>query len=270
MSEERVHNRDLRAVWGWLPILCAVVLWVLLTPRPIPMQYLPSPKAVWAAAMRSGEPLLKDAGATAARAVLGWLLGTFAGIKMGLMMDRSKTIRKLAGPTLELLRPIPPVAFIPFFIAWFGIGFVGQVLLIALSCFMVMTIDSFNAAAGLPPVYYEVARSFGLDERSIYKSVIRPAIAPDLIGGFRISAALAFGVSVAADFIGAQQGLGFRIMLASRTLNTDVIFVAICLLGIESLGFDALVRLITSYTTRWAHVRIPSDKRADSKERNLL
>jgi len=234
------------------------VLWYLLTPQPIPELIFPSPLSVARAAQSLGPDLIRHAGITLGRVTLGWAIGVFLGILMGLILYANRAVRLVLHPLIEAVRPLPPVALIPFFIIWFGLSLVGQLTLIALGCFMVLTINTFTAAGLVPSVYLRAATVLGAPRREIYRTILLPAIVPSLIGGVRIAAALAFGLGVAAEFMGAQSGLGFLMMVARRTLNTNTILLGMIIVGIESYVFDALLRAVGRYLTRWSESSLES------------
>jgi len=143
------------------------------------------------------------------------------------------------------------VALIPFFIIWFGVGLSGQVVLIALGCFMVLTVNTFTAVQLVPPVYVRAGIALGAPPAALYRTILLPAILPSLVGGFRIAAALAFGLGIAGEFMGAQGGIGFLMMVARRTLNTNTIFLGVIIIALESYAFDALLRAAGRHLCRW-------------------
>lgn len=228
-----------------------LVVWRFLTPVPVGELVFPSPESVRLSLSMLGWDLLRHAGVTFARVALGWTLGVPLGIGLGLAMAWSQAIRLLVHPLIEAVRPLPPVALIPFFIIWFGIGISGQVFLIALGCFMVLTVNTFTAVQTVPPVYVRAAIALGAPQPALYRTIILPAILPSLVGGFRIAAALAFGLGIAAEFMGAQSGIGFLMMVARRTLNTNTILVGVIVIGIESYLLDLAIRAAGRYLCRW-------------------
>jgi ABC-type nitrate/sulfonate/bicarbonate transport system permease component len=189
---------------------------------------------------------------TSARMITGWAVGVALGVGMGLAMSYSRTIFKLFDPLIESFRPVPVIAVIPFFILWFGIRWQGKFLMIALGCFMIMVVSTVEAVRNVRPIYIRAAQSLGADKRKLFKTVVFPAIQPELVSGLRISAALAWTLVVASEFMGAQTGLGYMIMNARRTLNTDVIFLGCILFGLLSTVLDQALRRGTNYVTRWA------------------
>lgn len=189
---------------------------------------------------------------TSIRMLSGWVAGVMLGIIVGLAMSYSKTIFKLLDPLIESFRPVPVIAIIPFFILWFGLKFHGKFLMITLGCFMIMVVNVVEAVRNVIPIYIRAAQSLGADKWTMYRTIVVPAIQPELISGFRISAALAWTLVVASEFMGAQKGLGYMIMNARRTLNTDVIFLGCVLFGLLSTFLDRGVRKFSNYITRWA------------------
>jgi taurine transport system permease protein len=234
-----------------LLISAASILWFVLTAHQKTDLFFPSPQSVWAAIVTLGDSLWVAALITFLRVFGGWLVGVVLGIKVGLWMTRSRLTFVTLSPIIEILRPLPPVALIPFFILWFGTGPYGQVGLIALGCFMVMAVNSYVSARNLPAIYLRAGLCLGASRAELYRSIVLPGILPELVSGLRIAAALAFGTGVAAEFMGAQSGLGYLIMVSRHTLNTNVILLCTIVIGIESYSFDFLLRAFCSLFLRW-------------------
>lgn len=251
----RWHGRGV--VWPLVSIgtiVVLVVIWWLLTTglgviKPL---YFPAPGEVVERAGVLGSTLAEDAIATFLRVIVSWSIGSALGIVAGLVMVRSMAAFHVFSPVIEGLRPVPPVALIPFVILWFGIGDSGKLALGALACFMVMVVNTIVSSRNVPPVYKQAARSLGASEGAVYRTVILRAIVPELVSGLRIGAALAFAVIVAAEMIGAQSGLGRLIMLASRTLDTPVVLLGTIIIGLEAFVLDRVIQAWSSRLTRWA------------------
>lgn len=231
-----------------------VAVWWSLTDltRTIPPLYFPSIGEVIASASTLGTTILEDGLATLMRVLVSWVVGSALGILVGLAMARSRLTYFAVSPIVEALRPVPPVALIPFVILWFGIGDSGKIFLGALGCFMVMVVNTFVSAGNVDPVFLRAARSLGASEQRVYRSVILPAIVPELVSGLRIGAALAFAVVVAAELLGAQSGIGRLIMLASRTLNTPVVLLGTIVIGLEAFAVERAIRFVSDRATSWA------------------
>lgn len=241
--------------WGvsTLTVLMLFFVWWLVTSgiRVVKPLYFPSPAAVWETFLQMHQRIWAHALATLIRVLISWLIGSFLGIIVGLLMVRSRLIESALSPVIEGLRPVPPVALIPLVIIWFGIGDSGKIFLTSLACFMVLVVNTVVSARNVNPVYIQAAKSLGATETKIYLTVVLPAIVPELLSGFRIGIALAFAIAVAAEFMGAEYGIGYLIMQASRTLNTEVVVIGTFIIGIEAFLIESLLKVCSDYITRW-------------------
>jgi len=195
--------------------------------------------------------LLFHAAVTAARVVLAVALAVPIGILAGFLISWSPSVRAAIHPLVEIVRPLPPTALIPFFIIWFGIGITGQIILTGLAVFMVLLVETLGAVGTVPLLYIRAARSLGASNVDLYASIIFPAITPTLVGSVRVAAALGFAVGIAAEFMGAQSGIGYLMMVARRTLNTDTIFLGILVIAGQSYLLDSLIRRAGASLCRW-------------------
>ncbi len=261
MTKRIIHEfgRLLRLLLpGALSMLAVLVVWLFLS-RFVSDLVLPSPTSVLHAARNAGlGDLTNNAWQTLRRVVLGWIIGGLLGIPAALIMTRSRIIHQTIRPLIELVRPLPTVALVPFFIFWFGIGPFGQVFLIAIGSFMTLTIHTYTAVNTVPLALIRAAASLGATMGRIYVSVILPFLLPSLRSAFQIAAGLSFAVGIAAEWMGAQSGLGFMVMVARRTLNTNTILLCTLLIGVESYLLDVLIRFVFDYLCRWAEPPIDS------------
>ncbi|TDC62139.1 ABC transporter permease [Streptomyces hainanensis] len=246
---------------GWLVSLLVVAallgLWWLLTSgtETVDALYFPTPESLWEAVTTLNSQLVDDASATLWRVLVSWIGGSAVGVVVGLLMARARWFFHVLNPVIEAVRPVPPVALIPFVILWFGIGDSGKIFLGALACFMVMVVNTTVACGNVSPVYVQAARSLGASRNQVYRTVVLPAIVPEILSGFRIGSALAFAVVVAAEFQGADAGIGRLIMSASRTLNTAVVLLGTIVIAILAVALDQVISRISAYVTRWSATR---------------
>lgn len=185
------------------------------------------------------------------RIVPGFLVGGTIGLVVGIAMAVSRPVRAVLDPIVEILRPLPPLALIPLLILWLGIGTSTQVLLIAFGCFIVMVVTAYEAVRNVPPLYLQAAATLGATRRQIFRRVVLPAIVPDIFGGIRVAVAASFGYAVAAELIGAQSGLGYRLVLARRYLLTENIVAILVVIAILAFLADQGVRWINRRLTDW-------------------
>lgn len=182
----------------------------------------------------------------------GYLAGSGVGVLVALVMAYSVTVRESLAPVIDVLRPVPIFALIPLFLLWFGVGFGSQIGLVAFGCFVILVVSTSEAIKNVPKIYVSAARTLGADRRYLFMTVIVPAILPNLVGAMRVAAAQSFGLDVAAEFIGAQDGLGYLLINSSSYLYTDGIIVIVIIYAILSFLLDRLVAMSTDRLTRWA------------------
>ena len=251
------RRRNYGPLLSAITVVALLILWWVLTTgtQTIEQLYFPSPESLWAAATTLNTQLFADAFATLMRVLVSWIGGSALGVLIGLFMARSRWFFYVINPIVEAVRPVPPVALIPFVILWFGIGDDGKIFLGALACFMVMVVNTTVACGNVSPVYVQAAESLGASRNQVYRTVVLPAIIPEILSGFRIGSALAFAVIVAAEFQGADVGIGRLIMQASRTLNTPVVLLGTIVIAIMAVVLDLAISRLSAYITRWSAQR---------------
>jgi ABC-type nitrate/sulfonate/bicarbonate transport system permease component len=240
---------------GPLAIALYLAVWFLITEQGfglVPPIKFPSPWMVIQAAIRTADLIPGDIAATLLRVICGFVVGTALGLGLGLLMSYSKKAQFFFDPLVESMRPVPVIAMIPFFLMWFGIGETGKFLLITLGVFAIIVVSTVEAVRNVPGIYMKAAHSLGANKLQRFRTIIIPAIVPELVGPLRVSAALSFTLVVAAEFMGAQAGLGYRILEARRLFNTDVILLGITIIGLLSAISDTAIRYFTAYLTRWS------------------
>lgn len=236
-----------------LTILILLAAWIYVTEREIvrPL-FLPPPKALRDSFQVLAPNLDQDIYDTViVRIIPGFLIGSSLGLLLGVLMATSRLVRAVFDPIVEILRPLPPLALIPLLILWSGIGSRTQILLITYGTFIVMVITSYEAVRNVPPIYLQAADTLGATSLQKFRRVVIPAIIPDVFGGIRVATAASFGYAVAAELIGAQSGLGYRLILARRYLRTDHIVVILIVIAILAFIVDQITRRMNDRLTRW-------------------
>jgi NitT/TauT family transport system permease protein/taurine transport system permease protein len=176
------------------------------------------------------------------RILIGFAIGTVVGVLIGAAMIAIRPVRNLLDPLIELTRPLPPLAFIPIFIVWFGVGDLPKIVLITIGVIPVMVVSTVSALDQVPEEMVNAARCLGAS--STYAMIhirIRAAI-PSIITGMRIAMGGSWSSIVAAEMIVATSGLGYIILQAGLYLDTKLIFAGILSIAILGIFFDALLR----------------------------
>jgi ABC-type nitrate/sulfonate/bicarbonate transport system permease component len=189
-----------------------------------------------------GSPLWLDAAVSLRRILIGFAIGTGAGLVLGAGMSASRVVRHLIDPIIEVLRPLPPLAFIPLFIIWFGIGELPKEVLIIIGVAPIMAVATVAALDQVPEDLRLCARTLGATPFFTLLHVqIRSAL-PGIVTGMRIAMAGAWTSIVAVELIAATNGVGYLIMQAGDYLNVALVFSGIISIAIMGLTLDAGLR----------------------------
>jgi taurine transport system permease protein len=222
----------------WIVFVVLIALWQvasnsgLLSPL-----FMPSPLTVVKALHQLwlDGTLVQHVMASLERIVPGWIIGTAVGLAVGLAMGIFSTARAAGIPIVSALFPIPKIALLPLLILWFGIGEPSKIATIALGVFFPTTISAYTACDSVPRNLIRMGQSFGLPGRDIVWKILLPGAMPGILAGFRISASVALLLVVAAEMIGAQQGIGAFVLTAGSLMQTDQLLAGVVMLSILGL-----------------------------------
>ena len=234
-------------IWWGVSLLNAHVLKVF---NPI---LLPAPDEVLRTGITmavSGE-LTRHILASLSRVLWGFGIAAALGIVTGTALGRSRLLEHLVEPMLEMLRPIPPLAFLPMMVLWFGIGEASKVAFIAYAAFFPIFTTTIEGIKYVDPVLIRAAASLGASERQIFWHVVLPAATPNIITGMRLAFGLSFFVIVAAEFIAADSGLGFLINDARTFFLVSNMLLGAAVIGIIGVLANVLLRKLEGRLLRW-------------------
>ena len=198
----------------------------------------------------SGE-LIGDALGSLYRVLVGFFVGAGLALPLGLLMGASERLHQLMNPMLQVLRPIPPIAYIPLAILWFGLGNPPAVFLIALGAFFPVLINTISGVRHVDRLYLRAARNLGAGPGAIFLRVMFPAALPYILAGMRIGIGTAFIVVIVSEMIAVPNGLGFRILEAREYFWTDKVIAGMLTIGLIGLGIDAVMTRISDRLLRW-------------------
>jgi NitT/TauT family transport system permease protein len=240
-----VNRRPTAAVTAFLGAAVVILaVWALLARALANPTLLPSPLTVIAtfASLAASGQLLGHARASVGRIVLSWAIACVVAIPLGVVMGRSERCERVLRPTVELFRPISPIAWIPLAILWFGIGLAGKVFIIVIGSFFPVLLNTIAGVKGVPPILITAARTFGCSRWQITTRVCLPAALPTIATGLRIAFGTAWMTIIAAEMVAAKAGLGYMIVDGMEILRSDVVIVGMAVIGLLGFGFDALFR----------------------------
>lgn len=199
--------------------------------------------------------LLKYLVASLFRVTWGFGLAVVLAIPLGMAIGWYRRAEMAVNTLIQLLRPISPLAWIPLAILWFGVGDLSAIFLIFLGCFFPLLLTAMNAVRGIPTVYVDAGRNFGLKPVDLFRRVLFPAVVPQLIVGLRITLGVAWLVVVAAEMIAVNSGLGFLIVDARNAGNRyDLVVAGMVLIGVIGLLLDMGIRSLERMEGfRWSY-----------------
>jgi ABC-type nitrate/sulfonate/bicarbonate transport system permease component len=191
--------------------------------------------------------------ATLERVAIGFGTGAALGVLLGLAAGYFAPVRDVVEPLVEVLRPIPPLAVLPLFIVWVGIGEPSKIGFITYATFFPIFLTTVTGVRQIDPLLLRAARSLGAGGIALFTRVILPAALPDILTGLRLGVALAFFVIVISEFIGAEHGLGYLINDGRNFFLVPQMLGAAVVLGLLGYGGNELVRLLERRLTRGQH-----------------
>jgi ABC-type nitrate/sulfonate/bicarbonate transport system permease component len=190
----------------------------------------------------ASDPLWKDIVVSGRRILIGFVIAVIGGVLIGAAMWSWRPLRYMIDPVIELTRPLPPLAFIPLLIVWFGIGELPKIVLILIGVLPIMIVSTVAALDSVPPELEQCARTLGASRvHTLFHVQLRAAV-PGIITGMRLSMGGAWTSIVAVEMIAATSGVGFLILQAGNYVITTLVLSGIIAIGIVSLVFDAFLR----------------------------
>jgi NitT/TauT family transport system permease protein len=243
-----------------LPLILIVVWQGLSLIKVIPSHLLPSPfrillglKDLMVIGMPPGHLLPYHVLYSLCRVAFGFACAALLGIPLGLLMGGSPRLRRLINPVIELVRPIPPLAWIQIAILWFGIGMKSAAFIIFLGAFFPILLNTVSGVVSINPIYFEVARTLNAKRKDIFFKVLLPGSVPSIFVGMRIGVGIGWMTLVAAEFTGVKTGygLGYMIMTARDIQRPDEILAGMLIIGLIGVLINAALRAYESRIVQW-------------------
>ena len=246
---------------GYLTLATVFVLllawWLVTTLGWVEPLFLPSPQSIvhqfeviWSNVF-SGVPLWQHMLVSSLRVLVAFFFACLFGIPLGLGIGISAITRGIFHPLIEFYRPIPPLAYLPLMIIWFGIGETSKVLLIYLSCFAPIVLGARAGVRSASIEQIHAAYSFGASRWQVLLHVIFPAALPEILTAMRIGIGFGWTTLVAAEMVAATQGIGYMVLTASKFLQTGVVIMGIVIIAVIAYLFDWGIRLLERRLVPW-------------------
>ncbi|MEJ8856781.1 ABC transporter permease subunit [Variovorax robiniae] len=257
-SAFKVPGEGSSVVISVVTVVVLLVLWAVATNvgwiKPL---FLPTPQAVfqqfyeYLTGQANDKPLWQHFLASMFRVFSAFFLACITAIPIGIAMGMSRVVRGIFDPPLEFYRPLPPLAYLPLIIIWFGIDETPKILLIFLSCFAPLALAARAGMRSASQEQINAAYSMGASYMQVIRHVILPSAMPDILIGMRIAIGFGWTTLVAAEMVAANMGLGQMVLNASNFLRTDIVIMGIIVIGVVAYLFDLLMRWVERTVVPW-------------------
>ncbi|WP_434510669.1 ABC transporter permease [Desulfitobacterium sp. AusDCA] len=228
--------------------LCALQSHGKFLPRPL--EVLSKLKSILFVPL-AGKTLLEHLWYSLRRVLIAFAIAAVMGIPLGIIMGVNKYIHALVKPLFDLFKPMPPIAWISLAILWFGIGETSKVFIIIIGAFVPVVINSFNGIRLIDPELYDAVRSLGGNHRDEVLQVTLPASFPAIFAGLQISLSMAWSTVVAAELVGAREGMGFIITKGMNLSDSAMIIGGMVMIAVTSFLISYLMNRLERWVCPW-------------------
>ncbi|MFZ6861700.1 taurine ABC transporter permease TauC [Undibacterium sp. Ji67W] len=244
--------------YSLLTFALLLVIWYAISAfKVVPELFLPSPAAVLRKFISVADEGFVDASLLAhtatsiARVLVALILATVTAVPIGIFIGLNRYARATIDPLIDFYRPIPPLAYLPLIVIWFGIGETSKVILIYLAVFAPISISTVQGVRRVDQSRIRASLSLGANRWQLIRYVILPSALPDVLTGIRIGLGVGWSTLVAAELIAATRGLGFMIQSAAQFLVTDVVVMGIIVIALIAFIFEWGLRRLQKILVPW-------------------
>ncbi len=253
-----MRSKFFYASLSWLTGALIFGLWTLVTSMGwVDPVTLPSPRVMFQTAASfftdgySGKSPWHHIMMSIFRTFTGLAGGIIFGLPVGLLIGYYRAANAVLGPVFSFIRPVPPIAFIPLVILYFGIGEFPKILLIATAAFWYVVLNTSHGVRSVPIDFVRAALNLGVTPYQLVFRVIFPASLPHVMTGIKTATALSWAIVVAAELVAAQSGLGYMIMDASTFFRVPHVYLGIIIIGIIGLGLEVITTRMENRLLHW-------------------
>lgn len=194
----------------------------------------------------SNQPMIAHVGISMLRIVSALVVAVLVGIPFGVALGWSKTFRAIFKPIFEIIRPVPPIAWVPLVTLWFGTGEIPRIIIIFMGVLMPIVVNSYSGVSLAPPLNIAVGKSFGANSYNMLFDIVLPSSLGAIFAGVRTAVGTGWMVLLAAEMLAAKSGVGFLIMQGTNNSDIELAIVGMVMIGVMgalfAYGFDYLER----------------------------
>jgi len=268
LKNESTATSSRRIKWPRIPrnvrlsiatlVVLIVIWWAVTALKLISPLFLPAPQQVLHQLFVIASPqgfmdatLWQHLAASLSRILIALLAAVIIGVPVGIAMGLNDTVRGILDPLIELYRPVPPLAYLPLMVIWFGIGETSKILLIYLAIFAPVALSAVAGVRSVSQVRVRAAQALGASKLQVLRYVVLPSALPEILTGIRIGLGVGWSTLVAAELIAATRGLGFMVQSAGEFLATDVVIAGISVIALIAFSLELGLRALQRKLTPW-------------------
>lgn len=240
-------------VLGAISIIIFIIIWDIIVVKGISRSFLPRPVAVTRTLIHmiqsplAGRTLWGHLFISIKRVFIAFFISVLTGIPTGVIMGFNRYAKVILKPIIDLFKPMPPIAWISLAILWFGIGETSKVFIIFIGTFVPLVINSYNGIRLVDPELYDAIRILGADYWQEHLEVTFPGAFPSIFAGMQISMSVGWTCVLAAELVGAREGIGFLIVMGMNAGNVSMIIAGMVAIALVSF----LLSIGLNYLERW-------------------
>lgn len=245
-----------RAIWEVAPAAALLTLLLAIWQAYVQMAdvnpvILPAPTEVATAIWENRSSLASDMAVTLREIIYGFLLGAGLGMALGILIVYSKAMERTLYPLVITSQAVPVFAIAPLLVIWFGFGITPKVLMAAVIVFFPICVNQVEGLRSADRGAIELMSAYGASEWRIFRTVRLPASVPYLLAGMQLGITYAVIGAVVAEWLGADNGIGYRMVVANSLAQTEIVFAAIVVVAVVGVTLFACVRIIGNLLFPW-------------------
>jgi NitT/TauT family transport system permease protein len=228
-----------------LAVIGLIVAWQLaVTLLHVPTWLLPAPSAIWAEFVKQSHLLGRHVLATGTGAIGGLAIGALGGILLAILMVHSRLLERVLMPLLVIDQSIPKMALAPIFVIWFGSGMLTRVVIAMVISFFPLVVNTVRGMTTVDPRVHDLMSTISASRWHVLTKVRLPNAVPYIFSGLKVAVPLAIIGAVVAEFMQADSGLGYLVLVAVGNVNTPMVFVAVLLMALLSLTLFTAISIV--------------------------
>lgn len=231
-----------------------LLLWEILAYYAIiDTRFFPSPSAIFNYLFYTApqEGLWNDLQASLSRIAWGYTLGSFCGVALGIIMSLWQPARIIAYPLVALTYPLPKIALLPLIMLIFGLGELSKIIIVAIGSFFLVLINTLNGTDHIDKIYREIAFVYKIKPLNFVFRIAIPAALPSIFTGLKLAVGYSLVIVVAAEFSGADAGIGYRIWQSWETFSIKAMYSSIFIIGLLGFIFSFIINLLERFFIPW-------------------